>query len=69
MMSQYKLMSKNRFILSNLIEDGDFSPLISLDNEDKLDHDNISRVLPILALKNTVLFPGVVIPITIGRDK
>jgi ATP-dependent Lon protease len=30
---------------------------------------NIPDVLPILPLRNTVLFPGVVIPITVGRDK
>lgn len=31
--------------------------------------DQYKEVMPILALKNTVLFPGVVIPITVGRDK
>jgi ATP-dependent Lon protease len=31
--------------------------------------EKIPDVLPILSLRNTVLFPGVVIPITVGRDK
>lgn len=55
--------------LSELInEDGEFSPMISLDDE-KESKEDLPENLPILALKNTVLFPGVVIPITIGRDK
>ena len=62
-------MRRNRFFLGNIDEDGDFSPLISVDGEDSIDQKSIPKLVPILALKNTVLFPGVVIPITIGRDK
>lgn len=51
-------------------DDGDFLPLISIDEEDETGNDEVfPEVLPILALKNTVLFPGIVIPITVGRDK
>jgi ATP-dependent Lon protease len=54
----------------NLDEDGEFMPLLSLDEDESLlANESFPEALPILALKNTVLFPGIVIPITVGRDK
>ncbi len=53
----------------SLEEEADFIPLISDEEEDELKKVKIPELLPILPLKNTVLFPGVVIPITVGRDK
>ncbi|MCB9276265.1 MAG: endopeptidase La [Lewinellaceae bacterium] len=51
-------------------DDGDFLPLLSVDEEDEESVDEVlPDNLPVLALKNTVLFPGIVIPITVGRDK
>ncbi|MFA6351646.1 MAG: endopeptidase La [Bacteroidales bacterium] len=50
-------------------DDTDFVPLISEGNEEELSVAEIPETLPILALRNTVLFPGVVIPITVGREK
>ena len=48
----------------------DFMPIIPLnENEDGADDTVIPTELPLLPLRNTVLFPGVVIPITVGRDK
>ncbi len=44
-------------------------PLLSEEEERKLSESGIPEHLPILPLKNTVLFPGVVIPITVGRDR
>jgi len=50
-------------------EETEFIPLLSEEEEEDLKKMNIPDVLPILPLRNTVLFPGVVIPITVGRDK
>lgn len=44
-------------------------PLMSEEEEKKLTESAIPDDLPILPLKNTVLFPGVVVPITVGRDR
>jgi ATP-dependent Lon protease len=52
-------------------EEMDFIPIIPL-NENESDNGqeaNIPAELPLLPLRNTVLFPGVVLPITVGRDK
>ncbi|MDI6401061.1 endopeptidase La [Balneolaceae bacterium ANBcel3] len=44
-------------------------PLLSEEEEKKITESEIPEELPILPLKNTVLYPGVVIPITVGRDR
>jgi ATP-dependent Lon protease len=51
------------------IETGEVIPLFSTEDDELKFDDQYSQTMPILALKNTVLFPGVVIPITVGRDK
>src|SRR6266700_4246874 len=50
-------------------EDSEFFPLMSSEDEEQMNKETLPEVLPILPLRNTVLFPGVVIPITVGRDK
>jgi len=50
-------------------EDSDFIPLLSAEDEDNMHAEKVPNLLSILPLRNTVLFPGVVIPITVGRDK
>lgn len=47
----------------------EFFPLLSSEDEEKMNAEEVPSELPILPLRNTVLFPGVVIPITVGRDK
>lgn len=59
----------NFFELSNLVDDAEFIPLLSAEDEEKMNAENLPDELPVLPLRNTVLFPGVVIPITVGRDK
>lgn len=59
---------KNYF-LQGTEEEVEFLPLISVDDENNAVKLNSGDVIPVLPLRNTVLFPGVVIPITVGRDK
>ncbi|MBN1158843.1 MAG: endopeptidase La [Bacteroidales bacterium] len=57
------------FFLSQVNEDADFIPLISEEDEESITLTHVPDVIPILPLRNTVLFPGVIIPITVSRDK
>lgn len=50
-------------------DDSEFIPLLSTEDEDNMHAEKVPTLLSILPLRNTVLFPGVVIPITVGRDK
>lgn len=60
----------DNIIMSEIIEgDTEFIPLLSQEDEDLINSEDVPETLPILPLRNTVLFPGVVIPITVGRDK
>ena len=68
-MNKDKLRFKTLSLSELIEEESDFFPLLSQEDEDKIDKEETPKTLPILPLRNTVLFPGVIIPITIGRDK
>lgn len=55
--------------LSGLESDAEFIPLTTAEEEETVNKQDFPENLPILPLRNNVLFPGVVIPITVGRDK
>ncbi|MGB6153926.1 MAG: endopeptidase La, partial [Pricia sp.] len=54
--------------LQAIDEDAELIPLLSPEDEEEMANEKLPETLPILPLRNTVLFPGVVIPITAGRD-
>lgn len=61
---------ENDFLgFSGMDADAEFIPLITAEEEDNVNKQVFPKDLPILPLRNNVLFPGVVIPITVGRDK
>lgn len=68
-------MKKSNFItldslsLQEFDENSELIPLMTPEDEEEINNEKLPEVLPILSLRNTVLFPGVVIPITAGRDK
>lgn len=52
-----------------IVADAEFIPLITTEEEDSMNKEKFPDDIAILPLRNNVLFPGVVIPITVGRDK
>ena len=68
-MSKPKLLNLDMMSLQNIDEDSDLIPLMTSDDEEAISKESLPKSLPILPLKNTVMFPGVVIPITASRDK
>src|SRR5579875_190312 len=61
----------NRFYVDNPYEEMEYMPLFPLNEDSDTEQDvrDLEEELPLLPLRNTVLFPGVVLPITVGRDK
>jgi ATP-dependent Lon protease len=69
-MSKSKIFKLDNLSLQHMLDDdADLIPLMTPEDEEEINNEDIPSVLPILPLRNTVLFPGVVIPITAGRDK
>ena len=67
-------MKKSNFInldslsFQDFDENSELIPLMTPEDEEQINNESLPESLPILPLRNTVLFPGVVIPITAGRD-
>ena len=68
-MSKPIFSSLDNLSLQDIEAEGDLIPLMTTEDEEALELEELPEMVPILPLKNTVLFPGVVIPITVGRDK
>ncbi len=69
-MSESKFIKLDKLSLEHVLdEDADLIPLMTPEDEEEINREDVPETLPILPLRNTVLFPGVVIPITAGRDK
>ena len=68
-MSQNKILSLETLLPQDLEDEADLIPLMTSDDEEAMLKEPLPEELPILPLKNTVLFPGVVIPITASRDR
>lgn len=67
-MAKLKIKGFDNLSLDSIEEDSEFIPLLSSEDEEEIHKETIPDKLPILPLRNSVLFPGVVIPITAGRD-
>ena len=68
-MSIFDPFNINKLDNSFINDDTEFFPLLTSEDEEVMNSEITPEILSILPLRNTVLFPGVVIPITIGRDK
>ena len=68
-MSNQKIITLDNMSLHELDSEAELIPLLTPEDEEEMNNEELPMDLPILPLRNTVLFPGVVIPITAGRDK
>ena len=68
-MPHHKIVAIDNLSLHEMDSDSEFIPLMTPEDEEEMNNEELPNVIAILPLRNTVLFPGVVIPITAGRDK
>lgn len=67
-MKKSKFTTLDSLSLQEFDENSELIPLMTPEDEEAINNEELPETLPILSLRNTVLFPGVVIPITAGRD-
>jgi ATP-dependent Lon protease len=68
-MSNHKILTIDNLSLQEFDTEADLIPLLTPEDEEEMNNEALPETLAILPLRNMVLFPGVVIPITAGRDK
>ncbi|PIE49302.1 MAG: endopeptidase La [Flavobacteriales bacterium] len=69
-MNNLKFLDIDNMSLQEIIdEESELIPLMTPEDEEEIQREEVPEILSILPLRNTVLFPGVVIPITAGRDQ
>ncbi|HLA55718.1 MAG TPA: endopeptidase La [Flavobacterium sp.] len=68
-MSNHNIFTFDNLSLQEFDSDAELIPLLTPEDEAEMNNEELPASLPILPLRNTVLFPGVVIPISAGRDK
>ncbi|MEM8520905.1 endopeptidase La [Flavobacterium sp. PL12] len=68
-MSNHKILTIDNLSLQEFDSEADLIPLLTPEDEEEMNNEALPELLAILPLRNMVLFPGVVIPITAGRDK
>ena len=68
-MSQENIFNIDNLSVQDIDENSELIPLMTTEDEKEIIKENLPKTLPILSLRNTALFPGVVIPITASRDK
>ena len=68
-MSHHKILTIDNLSLQEFDSEAELIPLLSAEDEEEMFKEDLPEEIAILPLRNTVLFPGVVIPISAGRDK
>ena len=68
-MSDNKIFSIDNLSLQEIDSNAELIPLLTREDEEEMNNEKLPETMAILPLRNTVLFPGVVIPIAAGRDK
>ena len=68
-MSKSKFTMLDSLSLQDFDENSELIPLMTTEDEEAIKNESLPETISILSLRNTVLFPGVVIPITARRDK
>ena len=69
-MSTFDNINSENIRITGIADDEpELIPLLTHEDEETMNNELLPDIVSVLPLRNTVLFPGVVIPITVGRDK